>query len=77
VCVCVRVRAGACICIYRHVMCVSITLQLMPIKISWVMMLLNQARASLWPACDWFLEIAFVHDVSVRVCVSTPEAINN
>jgi len=31
---------------------------------------LNQAR-------DWFLEIAFVRDVSVYMCVSAPEAINN
>jgi len=31
------------------------------------------------PVRAWFLEIAFVHDVSmlVCVCVSTPEAINN
>ena len=33
------------------------------------MKFLNQARA-------WFLEIAFVRDVSMCVCVSTPEAIN-
>ena len=34
---------------------------------------LNQARASQRPVCAWFLEIAFVHEVSmlvyVRVCV--------
>ena len=35
------------------------------------------------PACDWYLEIAFVRDVSmcacayVCVCVPAPEAINN
>jgi len=50
---------------------------------------LNQACAGLWPARNWFLEIAFVRDVSmlarararacvcVCVCVSAPEAINN
>ena len=27
-------------------------------------------------AYDWFLEIAFVHEVGMLVCVSTPEAIN-
>jgi len=31
--------------------------------------------------CDWFLEVAFVHDVYVLlcafVCVSAPKAINN
>ena len=31
--------------------------------------LLNQARASLRPARAWFLEIAFVREVSMRVCV--------
>ena len=36
---------------------------------------LNQVRTGLWPACNWFLEIAFVHDVCM--CVSAPEAINN
>jgi len=42
-------------------------------------MLLNQARAGLRLARDWFLEIAFVRDVSMCmcVCVSAPEAINN
>jgi len=59
---------------------------------SWVSYFSNQARAGLWPARDWFLEIAFVHDVCMRVrvcvrvcvcvcvvcvCVSAPEAINN
>ena len=34
---------------------------------------LNQARVA---ACTWFLEIALV-DMSVCVCVSAPEAINN
>jgi len=36
---------------------------------------LNQAHASLWPARNWFLEIAFVRDVCM--CVSAPKAINN
>ena len=43
--------------------------------------LLNQARAGRRPARAWFLEITFVRDVGMRVClrvcVSTPEAINN
>jgi len=30
---------------------------------------LNQLRACLRPARDWFLEIAFIHDVSMFVCV--------
>ena len=30
---------------------------------------LNQARAGLRPARAWFLEIAFVREVSMRVCV--------
>ena len=34
---------------------------------------LNQVCASLWPARDWFLEIAFVCDVSMHVCVSAPK----
>jgi len=42
---------------------------------------LNQARAGRRPVRDWFLEIAFVRDVCMRVCVcvcvSAPEAINN
>jgi len=38
---------------------------------------LNQARAGQRLVHDWFLEIAFVHDVSMRVRVSAPEAINN
>jgi len=40
---------------------------------------LNLVHASLKPVHNWFLEIAFVHDVSmfVCVCVSAPEAINN
>ena len=37
---------------------------------------LNQARASLWPACAWFLSIASVHEL-LYVCVSAPKAINN
>jgi len=42
-------------------------------------MFLNQVHAGLWPVHDWFLEITFVRDVSmfVCVCVSAPEAINN
>ena len=41
--------------------------------------MLNQARAGLWPACAWFLEIDPVreHLLCLRVCVSAPEAINN
>jgi len=44
------------------------------IKLIWLIiaqdyLLLNQARAGQRPACNWFLEIAFVHDVSMRVCV--------
>ena len=27
--------------------------------------------------CTWFFEIAFVRDVGMSVCVSTPEATNN
>ena len=44
---------------------------------------LNQARAGRRPVHAWFLEIAFVWEVSMRVyvdvcvCVSAPEAINN
>ena len=44
---------------------------------------LNQARAGRRPARAWFLEIAFVRGVSMRVCVcvcgcvSAPEALNN
>jgi len=38
---------------------------------------LSQARAGQRPARDWFLEIAFVRDVSIFVCASAPEAINN
>jgi len=30
-------------------------------------LVLNQSRAGIWPARDWFLEIAFVSDVCVRV----------
>jgi len=29
---------------------------------------LNQARTGQSPASDWFLEIAFVYNVSMRVC---------
>ena len=36
----------------------------------------NQACASLWPACAWFLSIASVHEL-LYVCVSAPKAINN
>ena len=43
--------------------------------------LLNQARAGRRPARAWFLRIAFVREVSMRVwmcvCVSAPEAMNN
>ena len=41
--------------------------------------LLNQARAGLWPARAWFLNIVSVQtSVCVFcVCVSAPEAINN
>ena len=31
---------------------------------------LNQARASLWPARAWFLEIAFVREIGACVCLS-------
>jgi len=34
-----------------------------------VSFLLNQARTGLWLARDWFLEIAFVRDMSMCVCV--------
>ena len=37
----------------------------------------NQACASLWPAHTWFLKIYRVWIVGMRMCVSTPEAINN
>ena len=52
-------------------------------------MFLNQARAGRRPARAWFLRIAFVREVSMRVCVdvcvcvcvcvcvSAPEAMNN
>jgi len=30
---------------------------------------LNQVCAGLCPACDWFLEITFVHNVCMRVCL--------
>ena len=36
-------------------------------------LLLNQARASLWPACVWFLEITLMRTlVCVCVCVRPP-----
>ena len=40
---------------------------------------LNQARAGLWPARAWFLKIDPVRIIgmSVHVCVSAPQAINN
>jgi len=42
---------------------------------------LNQAHAGWRLARNWFLEIAFVHDVCMHVCVcvcvSAPKAINN
>ena len=38
----------------------------------------NQARAGRRPARAWFLDIAFVREVGMRVCVcARPEAINN
>jgi len=37
--------------------------------------ILNQLHASHSPARDWFLEIAFVHDVSMHVCVPAPKGI--
>ena len=39
-----------------------------------VVVLLNQARAGIWLARAWFLEIAFVLDVGmcVYVCVPAP-----
>ena len=42
-------------------------------------LLLNQARAGLWPAHTWFLKIDPVQIVGMRacVCVSAPKAINN
>ena len=42
-------------------------------------LLLNQARAGLWPALAWFPKIDPVWIVGMRVCVcvSAPEAINN
>jgi len=42
-----------------------------------VLLLLNQARASQRSAHDWFLEIAFVRNVSMHVCVPAPKATNN
>ena len=42
------------------------------------LLFLNQARAGLWPAHTWFLEIVSVRmSVCVCVCVSAPETINN
>ena len=38
---------------------------------------LNQAHAGLQPVRAWFLEIAFVREVGMCVCVSVPEGINN
>ena len=38
---------------------------------------LNQARAGLWTARAWLLEIDLVREVCVCVCVSAPEASNN
>ena len=45
----------------------------------YVQSFLNQVRAGQRPACAWFLEIAFVREVGVCVCVcvSAPEGINN
>ena len=50
-----------------------------------LLLFLNQARAGRRPARTWFLRIAFVREVSMRVCVcvwmcvcvSAPEAMNN
>ena len=52
---------------------------------NFLFILLNQARAGRRPARAWFLRIAFVWEVSMRVyvcvwmcvCVSAPEAMNN
>ena len=48
------------------------------------LLILNHARAGLWPACAWFLRIASVREclyacvfACVCVCVSAPEAMNN
>jgi len=30
--------------------------------------ILNQVHAGLWPVHNWFLEIAFIHDMCVCVC---------
>ena len=46
------------------------------VKYSHFSILLNQARVSLQPAHAWFLNIVSVQ-MSVCVCVSAPEAINN
>ena len=53
----------------------------------YILLFLNQARAGRSPARAWFLRIAFVWEVSMRVyvcvwmcvcvCVSAPEAMNN
>ena len=32
-------------------------------------MFLNQVCTGLWLACAWFLEIAFVRDIGMRVCM--------
>jgi len=48
------------------------------LKVLKKVMLLNQSRAGQRPARNWFLEITFVCDVSMFVCVCVrPEAINN
>ena len=36
-----------------------------------------EAHAGLWPVHTWFLKIDPVRIVSMRVCVSTPKAMNN
>ena len=33
-------------------------------------------KPGFWPACAWFLEITFVWEVDMRVCVSAPKGIN-
>ena len=40
--------------------------------VAFAMEFLNQARVSQRPVRTWFLEIAFVHKVSICVCVSAP-----
>ena len=47
-------------------------------QVGYCMLLLNQARAGLWPARAWFIEITSVRMYAcVYVCVSAPLAMNN